>query len=118
MPFDPEYTASWYDNFGAAEWERWERSAMSRVQYEIYMHHLLSVMNLFGTIHQFLAGVLGVDAGVNEQIIGHGTLTREPPRDSAEWRFLFNVELSASRESPAAGTHLIAFARVPNSLRS
>jgi len=261
VAFDPEYTARWYDRVGEAEWNRWERSAVSRMQYQIYLHHLgrivnrgdrildagcgagrftrelvrmgadvdaldissgqialcrerapgarsyvvgsitdlssfdsgsfdvvlalggplsycfghaaaalaelervakpgaqlmLSVMNLFGAIHQFLPGVLGTDATVNDQIVASGGLMRGPneghecqlyrpeelrcllssagleqidiqapgwltavhdvelpPEGSPQWRFLLNAELSASRESPAAGTHLVAFARVP-----
>jgi SAM-dependent methyltransferase len=263
VTFDPDYTATWYDRLGVGEWERWERSPVTRMQYQIYLHHLrrvviqgdrvldagcgagrftrelvsigadvvaldisatqlslcqqrapgardyvlgsitdlarfengsfdvvlalggplsycfdragaalaelkrvarpgarlmLSVMNLLGAIHQALPGVLGVDAAVNERILRTGGLTREvsdghechlyrleelhalleaagledidvqapgwltavhrselPPEGSAQWRFLLNAELQASRESPAAGTHLLAFARVPTS---
>jgi hypothetical protein len=39
--------------------------------------------------------------------------TELPPEGSAQWRFLLNAELRASRESPAAGTHLLASARAP-----
>lgn len=261
MPFDAEYTASWYDRLGEAEWDRWESSTVSKMQYQIYLHHLrgivkqgarvldagcgagrftrelvqigadvvaldiskgqialcrdrapgarsyvvgsitdlssfesgsfdvvlalggsisycfdqadravgelmrvakpgaqlmVSVMNLFGAIHQFLPGVLGIDAAVNDRIVAGGPLTRDvneghecrlfqleefrgllnsagleqvdiqapgwltaahavelPPEGSSQWRFLLNAELRASRESPAAGTHLVGFARVP-----
>lgn len=40
MAYDPVYTASWYDGFGPREWDRWDRTALMRVQYEVYTHHL------------------------------------------------------------------------------
>lgn len=117
---------------------------------------MLSVMNLHGTLHQFLPSVLEVEPAVNENILRTGTLTRGvdeghecrlyrlkelqallesggledieiqapgwltavhetelPPSGSPQWNFLLEAELQASRECPAAGTHLIAFARAP-----
>jgi ubiquinone/menaquinone biosynthesis C-methylase UbiE len=261
MTFDPQYTAAWYDTLGAGEWDRWERSAGSKVQYRLYLHHLrrivqagsrvldagcgagrftcelvklgaevvaldlspkqlelcrerapgaldyvlgsvtampqfptasfdvvlalggplsycfdqalaalmemrrvakprgqlmASVMNTLGSLHGFLPGVLQVDAATNARILRTGELTRKtneghecqmyrlegfrnllekagfididiqapgwlasvhelelPPEDDPQWRFLLDAELEASRESPAAGTHLIGFARAP-----
>jgi SAM-dependent methyltransferase len=36
-----------------------------------------------------------------------------PEVGSAEWEWLLEAELAASRESPGAGTHIIAWAKVP-----
>ena len=117
----------------------------------------LSVMNLFGTIHGFLPGVLAVALDDNRQIVANGNLDRKvndghechmfrvdeirgllvscglndlefyangwlipntgvqiSESDSELWEFLFETELKASRESPGAGTHIIAFGRAPD----
>ena len=261
MPFDPEYTANWYDTLGLGEWERWERSAGSQMEFHVTLHHLrqlvqrgdrvldagcgagrftcellawgaevvaldlspeqlelcrqrapgardymqasitdlrcldsgsfdvvlalggpmsycfdqagvalrelmrvakpgarlmLSVMNQLGSLHQFLPGVLQGDASENEHVLRSGDLSRAangghecklyrldelrallksagledldiqapgwltsvhhlelPSKGSAQWRFLLEAELAASRESPAAGSHLVAMARTP-----
>lgn len=116
----------------------------------------MSVMNLFGTIHSFLPGVLDTDTATNEELLRSGDLRRSvksghechlfrvselrelltssglrdvelfatgwvvpdntiaiPERDSDAWRFLFDAELEASQESPGAGTHILAWGRVP-----
>ena len=36
-----------------------------------------------------------------------------PEVGSAEWEWLLEAELAASVESPGAGTHIIAWAKVP-----
>jgi len=261
MSFDPAYTASWYDEYGSREWDRWDRTALMKLQYEVYAHHLsklvdkgdrvldagcgagrftkelitlgaevvaldissvqldlcrerapgakeylqgsitdlvtledesfdtvlalggvlsycfeqvetalselnrvaragaqvmLSVMNLFGTIHEYLPGVMRGDALANARWLQDGVLLRElndghecklyreselrellrtagfedvrieapgwlagvhklelPESGSPQWRYLLAAELAASREVPAAGTHLVAFARKP-----
>jgi len=116
----------------------------------------LSVMNLHGSMHAFLPGVLAVELARNRQIVASGDLGRdinesrhechmfrvdelrallvahglrdvelhasgwltpasgvEIAEGDAAWPFLFEAELAASRESPGAGTHIIAWARVP-----
>jgi hypothetical protein len=113
-------------------------------------------MNLYGTIHSFLPGVLALDVENNREIVTSGNLDRMvndghechlfhvdeirallvacglndvelhadgwlipnssveiPDGDTAVWQFLFEAELRASRESPGAGTHIIAWGRVP-----
>jgi SAM-dependent methyltransferase len=116
----------------------------------------MSVMNLFGTIHSYLPGVLNTDMATNEHVLRSGDFRRTiesgheyhlfrvrelrellissglrdvelfatgwvvpdntiaiPDRDTDAWRFLFEVELEASQESPGAGTHILAWGRVP-----
>ena len=40
MRYDPDFTAARYDRLGAGEWDRWDRSAASRLQEAVYRHHL------------------------------------------------------------------------------
>ncbi len=115
----------------------------------------LSVMNLYGTVHRFLPGVLQFPLEVNERVLRTGDLDRAmndghechmyrvdellellqraglkevelhasgwlvpngdielPDPESEEWRMLFEAELVASAETPGAGTHILAWARV------
>jgi hypothetical protein len=65
-----------------------------------------------------LAALL-TDAGfVDLELSASGFLTSVegvdlPQTGSAEWEWLLDAELAASIESPGAGTHIIAWARVP-----
>jgi hypothetical protein len=115
----------------------------------------LSVMNLFGSMHTFLPGVLELPPAANRAILSTGDLKRDEnhghechlfrvdeirdlladaglldvelhangwivPDDKASvpevgsdaWNVLLEAELAASRESPGAGTHIIAWGRV------
>src|SRR5438067_1098663 len=53
-------------------------------------------------------------ADVELHTLGWLTTGKEniPEAGSDEWRLLFEAELEASRESPGAGTHIIALGRV------
>jgi SAM-dependent methyltransferase len=58
------------------------------------------------------AGLVDVDLSASGFLISlHGL--ELPEIGSAEWEWLFEAELAASIESPGAGTHIIAWARVP-----
>jgi hypothetical protein len=113
-------------------------------------------MNLYGTLHSFLPGVLAITVENNREIVASGDLDRAvndghechlfnieeirallldsgvtdfelhangwlipnsgveiPESDPVVWQFLFEAELRASRESPGAGTHIIAWGRLP-----
>jgi SAM-dependent methyltransferase len=58
-----------------------------------------------------------VGSGLKDvELYASGWLTTDsvnlPEVDSDEWRFLLEAEVEASRESPGAGTHIIAWCRV------
>lgn len=114
----------------------------------------LSVMSLYGSLHNLLRGALAVPLETNRRIVASGDLPREvsghechmfrvdeleamltdagltdlelsasgflipldgpdlPEIGSAEWEWLLEAELAASAESPGAGTHIIAWAKV------
>ncbi|MFA5787225.1 MAG: class I SAM-dependent methyltransferase [Actinomycetota bacterium] len=40
MRFDPQHTASYYDQYGTSEWDRWEKNSYMRMQWRIFLHHL------------------------------------------------------------------------------
>src|ERR1044071_3466549 len=40
MRFDPDYVRSWYDEYGDRESQRWSRTLATRMQYDIYVHHM------------------------------------------------------------------------------
>lgn len=116
----------------------------------------LSVMNLFGSMHTYLPGVLELPAAANREILRTGDVTRGennghechmfrvnelrelmthaglddiqlhangwiipnddavvPDTGSEAWEFLLDAEREASRESPGAGTHIIAWGHAP-----
>ncbi len=116
----------------------------------------LSVMSLYGTVHQFLPDVLAFSVEVNRRILSTGDLPRHvnkghechmfrveelralltraglrnielfaenwlisgnetnvPEEGTDGWHMLMEAELRASAESPGAGTHILAWARVP-----
>ena len=260
MRFDPEYVQRWYDEYGDRESERWSRNLATRMQYDIYVHHLrqrvkpgdrlldcgcgpgtyatvameigarvtcldlssvqlatcresargaeeyvqgsvtdlshfadasfdiclalggplsycfdqvgralrelfrvtrpggtlgVSVMSLNGALHHHFRGVLAVPLEMNRRIVASGDLPREvsgnechmfrvdelkallteagfvdielsasgflvpfaeldlPEIGAEEWEWLLEAELAASIESPGAGTHIIAWAKIP-----
>ena len=61
-----------------------------------------------------------VTAGLTEiELFAHGWLVANdeldiPASGTEDWDLLLDAELRASRESPGAGTHIIAWARVPS----
>jgi len=59
--FDPDYTRSYYDRYGDRESARWKSGPRSRMQHEIYSHHLRTRVG---------AGAHVLDAGC-----GPGTFT-------------------------------------------
>ncbi|MFT5732229.1 MAG: hypothetical protein ACJA2W_002771 [Planctomycetota bacterium] len=40
MKFDPEYARSRYEPLGEGEWDRWDRTAATRLHVAISLHHL------------------------------------------------------------------------------
>jgi hypothetical protein len=58
------------------------------------------------------AGLVDVELSASGFLIPLGELD-VPEIGSAEWEWLLEAELAASVESPGAGTHIIAWARVP-----
>ncbi len=117
---------------------------------------MLSVMNLWGTIHEFLPAVLQGPVATNTAWLRDGVLRREtndghecklfreaearhlvesagfeqvrleapgwlttlhkvelPELGTPEWEYLLKAELEASRDVPAAGTHLVIFGKKP-----
>ena len=84
---------SWYDEYGDRESQRWSKAGLPGCR------------------------ALLTDAGlVDVELSASGFLVEGleiPEIGSAEWEWLLEAELAASVESPGAGTHIIAWAKVP-----
>ena len=72
--------------------------------------HMFRVDELGGLLTD--AGLVDVELSASGFLIPLGELD-VPEIGSAEWEWLLEAELAASVESPGAGTHIIAWAKVP-----
>ena len=56
--YDPDWVRAYYDQYAEKEWERWDRSPVERVKFEVHLYYLLEYLQTHDRILEIGAGAV------------------------------------------------------------